>query len=90
MFLFIGAQPNTDWLAGCAVDLDAHGFVDARAETTPERRAFETSRKGVFAVGDVRSGSIKRVAAAVGEGSQAVASIHAFLAAEGETQPQLA
>ena len=90
VFLFIGAQPNTDWLAGCAVDLDAHGFVDARAETTPERRAFETSRKGVFAVGDVRSGSIKRVAAAVGEGSQAVASIHAFLAAEGETQPQLA
>ena len=90
VFLFIGAQPNTDWLADCEVELDANGFVDARAETTPERRAFETSRKGVFAVGDVRSGSVKRVAAAVGEGSQAVASIHAFLAAEGEARQPLA
>ncbi len=83
VFLFIGAEPNTDWLSQCGVDLDENGFIDAHAETTPERRAFETSRKGVFAVGDVRSGSVKRVAAAVGEGSQAVASIHAFLAAEG-------
>jgi thioredoxin reductase (NADPH) len=78
MFLFIGADPNTDWLDGC-VKLDGKGFV-----VTGEagRMALETSRAGVFAVGDVRAGSVKRVAAAVGEGAAAVAQIHALLARE--------
>ena len=89
VFLFIGAEPNTDWLARCGIELDDKGWVCARAETLPERRAFETNHRGVFAVGDVRSGSVKRVAAAVGEGSQVVASIHAFLAAEGAVQPAI-
>jgi len=76
LFLFIGAEPNTDWLAGSGVALDAKGFVLTGADTNK----LETSRKGVFAIGDVRSGSIKRVAAAVGEGAQVVAALHAYLA----------
>jgi thioredoxin reductase (NADPH) len=79
LFLFIGAQPNTDWLAGSDVALDAKGFVLTGAEAG-DRRPQETSRPGVFAIGDVRSGSIKRVAAAVGEGAQVVAALHAYLA----------
>jgi thioredoxin reductase (NADPH) len=85
LFLFIGAEPNADWLKGC-VDLDAHGFVvtGAPSATLAERARpplpLETSRRGVFAIGDVRSGSTKRVAAAVGEGAAAVAQIHSFLA----------
>jgi thioredoxin reductase (NADPH) len=81
LFLFIGAEPNTDWLAGSGVALDAKGFVLTGADTTNKLRPLETSREGVFAVGDVRSGSIKRVAAAVGEGAQVVAALHAYLAA---------
>jgi thioredoxin reductase (NADPH) len=77
LFLFIGADPNTDWLSGSGVALDAKGFV----LTGGDRRLLETSRRGVFAIGDVRSGSVKRVAAAVGEGAQVVATLHAFLAA---------
>jgi thioredoxin reductase (NADPH) len=77
LFLFIGADPNTDWLSGSGVALDAKGFV----LTGDDRRLLETSRRGVFAIGDVRSGSVKRVAAAVGEGAQVVATLHAFLAA---------
>jgi thioredoxin reductase (NADPH) len=76
LFLFIGAQPNTDWLGECGVTLDEKGFV----RTEGNRRPLETSREGVFAIGDVRSGSIKRVAAAVGEGAQVVATLHAYLA----------
>jgi len=56
------------------------GFVLTGADAT-DRRPLETSRRGVFAIGDVRSGSVKRVAAAVGEGAQVVATLHAFLAA---------
>jgi thioredoxin reductase (NADPH) len=78
LFLFIGADPNTDWLADSGVELDARGFVHA-GEGGAERRPLETSRPGVFAIGDVRSGSIKRVASAVGEGAQVVAAIHAYL-----------
>jgi len=78
LFLFIGADPNTDWLAGC-VDLDAKGFV---VTGTHERAPLETSRKGIFAAGDVRCGSTKRVAAAVGEGAAVIAQIHAYLGAE--------
>jgi thioredoxin reductase (NADPH) len=83
LFLFIGAEPNNGWLAKSGIKLDAKGFVCADALGVEEHHPFETSRRGIFAIGDVRSGSIKRVAAAVGEGAQVVAAIHAFRAAEG-------
>jgi thioredoxin reductase (NADPH) len=79
LFLFIGADPNTDWLAGSGIALDEKGFVltgTAAGSTVP----LQTSVPGIFAIGDVRSGSIKRVAASVGEGAQVVAALHAFLA----------
>jgi thioredoxin reductase (NADPH) len=81
LFLFIGAEPNTDWLEGSGVTLDAKGFVLTGVDAGDDRQALETSRRGVFAIGDVRCGSVKRVAAAVGEGAQVVAALHAFLAA---------
>jgi thioredoxin reductase (NADPH) len=81
LFLFIGAEPNTDWLSGSGVALDAKGFVLTGPEAAGDRRPLETSRRGVFALGDVRSGSVKRVAAAVGEGAQVVPTLHAYLAA---------
>src|SRR6478752_5634451 len=81
LFLFIGAEPNTDWLSGSGIALDKKGFVLTGSELDGDRRPFETSRRGVFAIGDVRSGSVKRVAAAVGEGAQVVTMIHASLAA---------
>jgi thioredoxin reductase (NADPH) len=83
VFLFIGADPNTDWLAQSDVALDAKGFVRTGADCGEDRHALETTRRGVFAIGDVRSGSIKRVAAAVGEGAQVVAALHAYLAQTG-------
>jgi len=79
LFLFIGADPNSDWLAG-ALKLDAKGFVLTGAEAGASRQLLETSRHGVFAIGDVRAGSVKRVAAAVGEGAQVVAMLHSYLA----------
>jgi thioredoxin reductase (NADPH) len=91
LFLMMGAVPNTAWLAGC-VALDAKGFIktgpdlsqdDLAAARWPLARAphlLETSLPGVFAVGDVRGGNIKRVASAVGEGSIAVAFVHQALA----------
>ena len=86
VFLFIGAEPNTDWLKDSGIALDAKGFILAGEEAGAGRHALETSRHGVFAIGDVRSRSVKRVAAAVGEGAQVVAALHAFLAeATGET-----
>jgi len=78
LFLFIGADAHTGWLDGC-VDLDDKGFVITGA--APEALPLETSMPGVFAIGDVRAGSTKRVAAAVGEGAAVVAQIHARLAA---------
>jgi thioredoxin reductase (NADPH) len=75
LFLFIGADPNTDWLSGSSIALDPKGFV------LTDHRPLETSRPGVFAIGDVRSGSVKRVAASVGEGAQVVAALHTYLAA---------
>ncbi|MBX3561038.1 MAG: FAD-dependent oxidoreductase [Sphingomonas sp.] len=80
LFLFIGAEPNTDWLAQSGLARDAHGFVLTGAEAGEDRLPLETSRRGIFAVGDVRSGSVKRVAAAVGDGAQVVAAIHRYLA----------
>lgn len=91
LFLFIGADPNSDWLSECSVALDDKGFVLTGFDATGEhaRRALETSVDGVFAVGDVRAGSTKRVAAAAGEGAAAVAQIHAYLA-EQEKQAEQA
>jgi thioredoxin reductase (NADPH) len=80
LFLFIGAVPNTDWLSGSGVAIDSKGFVLTGKEADRASRPLETSVPGVFAIGDVRSGSVKRVAAAVGEGAQVVATVHAFLA----------
>ena len=77
----IGAKPNTDWLTGSGIALDAKGFVLTGAEAGGNRHLLETSCPGVFAIGDVRSGSVKRVAASVGEGAQVVAALHGFLAA---------
>jgi thioredoxin reductase (NADPH) len=81
LFLFIGADPNTDWLAGSGVELDPTGFVLTGPDAGGNRRPLETSRPGIFAIGDVRSGSIKRVAAAVGEGAQVMAALHRYLTA---------
>lgn len=78
LFLFIGADPNTDWLAGSGVALDPKGFI-VTGPAAGGRHELETSLPGVFAIGDVRAGSVKRVAAAVGEGAQAVAAVHAYL-----------
>jgi thioredoxin reductase (NADPH) len=90
LFCFIGAEPATSWL-GESLELDAKGFVltdrslpdpvvNGARFATRAPLPFETSIPGVFAVGDVRSGSMKRVAAAVGEGSSAVRSVHDYLA----------
>jgi thioredoxin reductase (NADPH) len=84
LFLFIGADPNTEWLSQYGVALDDKGFVRTDANPGTGGRPLETSRPGVFAIGDVRSGSVKRVAAAVGEGAQVVAAVHAFLAHAGD------
>ena len=76
LFTFIGADPNTDWLARSGVMIDDKGFVCAGANI---HGPLETNLPGVFAIGDVRSGSVKRVAAGVGEGSVVVHAIHRFL-----------
>jgi thioredoxin reductase (NADPH) len=80
LFLFIGAEPNTDWLAGSGIALDDKGFIRTDGNV---QNPLETSLPGVFAIGDVRAGSIKRVAAAVGEGAQVVAALHAYLSQAG-------
>jgi thioredoxin reductase (NADPH) len=78
VFLFLGADPTTEWLAPCGVKLDDKGFVVTGDGS--ERHPLETSVPGVFAIGDVRAGSTKRVGAAIGEGAAVVAQIHAYLA----------
>lgn len=83
LFLFVGADPATSWLDGCGVTLDRGGFVvtGAQSELNLGRpvSSLETSVPGVFAVGDVRAGSVKRVGGAIGEGAQVVAALHGFL-----------
>jgi thioredoxin reductase (NADPH) len=86
VFLFVGADPETRWLDGCNVKVDRHGFVVTGAALAvpangPPPASLETSIPGVFAVGDVRSGSVKRVGGAIGEGAAAIAQIHQYLAA---------
>jgi thioredoxin reductase (NADPH) len=87
LFLFIGADPKTDWLMASGVELDSRGFVVTgfarRAHThagSGIHYPLETSLPGMFAVGDVRSESTKRVASAVGDGAAVVSQIHAYLA----------
>jgi thioredoxin reductase (NADPH) len=89
VFLFTGAVPSTDWLKPCAVSVDTKGFVQtgesltafaAATEGSPRGSLpLETSLPGVFAVGDVRAGSVKRVSTAVGEGAAVVAQLHGYL-----------
>lgn len=90
VFLFIGADPATEWLLGCGVEMDAKGFVRTGGGPSPdaagvaagnatEKLPLESSLPGVFAVGDVRSGSVKRVGGAIGEGAAVVAQLHSFL-----------
>ena len=93
IFLFVGADPNTGWLENCGVKLNDKGFVCTGLDLSPVDIArsahlekdhhplpLETSIPGVFAIGDVRANSTKRVAAAVGEGAAVVAQLHALLA----------
>ena len=81
MFLFIGADPNTDWLRDAGVKLDGKGFVLTGNDVVRlQWQASGNQPHGIFAIGDVRAGSVKRVAASVGEGAQVVAALHAFLA----------
>ena len=84
VFVFVGADPETHWLKDCGVAFDAHGFVltgqaakDAAVGRSPA--SLESNVPGVFAVGDVRSGSVKRVGGAIGEGAAAVSLIHQYL-----------
>jgi thioredoxin reductase (NADPH) len=79
LFLFTGADPNTAWLRTCGVQLDAKGFVLTGADSACD---LVTSVEGVYAIGDARAGSTKRVAAAVGEGAAVVAQIHQMLAVQ--------
>jgi thioredoxin reductase (NADPH) len=79
VFLLIGADPNTAWLSQSDVKVDDKGFVRADPFAANGRLPFQTNRSGVFAIGDIRSSSIKRVAAAVGEGAQVVATLHRYL-----------
>jgi thioredoxin reductase (NADPH) len=93
VFIMIGAEPSTDWLAP-VLALDDRGFVLTGRDISPadwplarEPYPFESSRPGVFAAGDVRHGSMKRVAGAVGEGSVAVGSVHRYLADLPQSRP---
>jgi thioredoxin reductase (NADPH) len=90
VFMFIGAEPATEWLNECSVSLDSKGFVRTGTNNIPpddllsadgasRPASLETNVTGVFAVGDVRSDSVKRVGAAIGEGATVVQQIHAFL-----------
>jgi thioredoxin reductase (NADPH) len=83
VFVFVGADPETEWLEGCSVARDAHGFVltgKACSNIAPGTATLASNVPGVFAVGDVRSGSVKRVGGAIGEGAAVVALIHQYLA----------
>ena len=87
LFLFIGADPETGWLSNTGVKLDPKGFVLTGVGAGEDCASLESSVPGIFAIGDVRAGSIKRVAAGVGEGAQVVAALHTFLASSPAAQP---
>jgi thioredoxin reductase (NADPH) len=84
VFLFVGADPATAWLETCGVGVDKAGFVlTGQAASNGDNRLIgplESTVPGIFAVGDVRSGSVKRVGGAIGEGAEVVAALHKFLA----------
>lgn len=83
LFLFTGADPNTDWLRTCGVELDDKGFVMTGMGVAGKSACnLASTVSGVFAIGDARAGSTKRVAAAVGEGAAVVAQIHELLSYE--------
>ena len=83
LFLFIGAEPNTDWLKGSGIALDAKGFILTGADAGDSRYVLETGRGAACSLSAMsRAKSVKRVAAAVGEGAQVVASVHTFLAVD--------
>ncbi len=89
LFLFIGADPVANWLAGCGIPLDEKGFIPTGADVRATHRVplpLETGVEGIFAVGDVRCGSVKRVGAAIGEGAAVVGQLHTFLARRGEAR----
>lgn len=82
LFLFVGADPETDWLRECGAELDQSGFVVTGRATDPDGHgdlSLQSSRAGVFAVGDVRAGSVKRMGGAIGEGATVVTQIHRYL-----------
>jgi thioredoxin reductase (NADPH) len=84
LFLFVGADPETGWLRDCDLALDRAGFVLTGAAVPgagPGKPPLEASLPGIFAIGDVRAGSVKRVGGAIGEGAAVVAAIHTSLAA---------
>jgi thioredoxin reductase (NADPH) len=83
VFLFLGAEPSTDWLKDCEVAVDDKGFVTTGQDLS---LPLQTSVPGVFAIGDVRAGSVKRVGGAIGEGAAVVAQIHAYLARRRSSQ----
>ncbi len=86
LFVFTGADPVATWLNGCGVPLDEKGFIRTGADAGSTARVplpMETSVEGIFAVGDVRCGSVKRVGAAIGEGAAVVTQLHSFLARRG-------
>jgi len=88
LFLFTGADPATSCLTGCGVPLDQHGFIRTGTDVGSTGRVplpLETGIEGIFAVGDVRCGSVKRVGAAIGEGAAVVAQLHTFFARRGLT-----
>lgn len=96
VFLFIGAVPATQWLKECGVELDDKGFVKTGTDVVMPYKAngggttrarLETSMPGVFAIGDVRSGSVKRVGGAIGEGAAVVAQLHGVLSAQSADSP---
>ena len=91
VFVMIGAVPNSAWLKGC-VTLDERGFVLSGIDVDGARPSspFTTSVEGIYAVGDVRSGSVKRVASGVGEGSVCIQSVHRWLAEQGDSDEEVA
>jgi thioredoxin reductase (NADPH) len=88
LFLFTGADPVTAWLTGSGIPIDEKGFIRTGADVHSTQRSplpLETGVEGIFAVGDVRCGSVKRVGAAIGEGAAVVAQLHTFLARRDRT-----
>jgi thioredoxin reductase (NADPH) len=92
LFLFTGADPAASWLTGCGIPLDEKGFI-LTGEVHAEDRTplpLETGIEGIFAVGDVRCGSVKRVGAAIGEGAAVVAQLHTYLARRASASSRVA